>query len=574
MNAANNIFAELKRRNVYKIAAAYAAMAWLLIQIASTLAPIFEAPPWAMKALVGAVAAGFPVALVLAWIFEITPQGITRTEEVARDAPRRRGRTWIYLVVFGILASAGLFSLGRYSTKLGGPGEKSIAVLPFANQSGDASQEYFSDGLTEELITGLGRIGELRVIGRNSSFHFKGKDAESRAVGQALGVSNLLEGSVRRVGDRVRINVQLVAAADGTQRWAETYDRELKDIFVVQEEIARAVADRLRLTLLGSAAGASGAPQSGNIDAYNAYLQSRYHNARSNAESAAKAIAAAEEALRLEPRYAEAYASMALAWQMIAVTKGVNGKEAFERSREAAKTALEIKPDLAAARSAMAYTHLYADWDLAAAEAQLRAADQKDPAVLNNLAAVRGAQRQTEEAAQLNREAIRLDPLYAPHYMNLASRLVQLGRFDEAEINIRKVLEMQPKATGPHNLLTIIALLRNQPEVAMREAQLEPPGLFHDTAVALAHQASGNQAEANAALQQLLEKYSEKAPLSIAIAYGYRGDADKVFEWLERSYALREPRLVVALGQAMLKPYRSDPRFVALCKKIGVPVPQ
>jgi tetratricopeptide (TPR) repeat protein len=259
---------------------------------------------------------------------------------------------------------------------------------------------------------------------------------------------------------------------------------------------------------------------------------------------------------------------------MIAVTKGVNGKEAFERSRDAAKSALAIKPDLAAARSALAYTLLYADWDLAGAEAQLRAADQKDPAVLNNLAAVRNAQRHSEEAAQLSREAIRLDPLYAPHYMNLASRLVYLGRLDEAEINIRKVLEMQPKATGPHNLLTIIALLRNQPDVALREAQLEPPGLFHDTAVALAQQASGNQAEADAALQQLLDKYSERAPLSIAIAYGYRGDADKVFEWLERSYAMREPRLVVALGQAMLKPYRSDPRFVALCEKIGVPVPR
>ena len=569
-----NFFAELQRRNVYKIAAAYAAMAWLLIQIASTLVPIFEAPAWLMKALVAAVAAGFPVALALAWVFEITPQGITRTDDVAPHAPRRRGRTWIYVVVLGIVASAGVFSLGRYSTRLGGPAEKSIAVLPFANQSGDPSQEYFSDGLTEELITGLGRIGELRVIGRNSSFHFKGKDAESRSVGQALGVANLLEGSVRKIGDRVRVNVQLVAASDGTQRWSQTYDRELKDIFAVQEEIARAVADRLRLTLVGTAAGAPGAPRNGNIDAYNAYLQSRYHNARSNSESAAKAIAAAEEALRFEPQYAEAYAAMAVAWQMIAVTKGVNGKEAFERSREAAKSALAIEPDLAAARSAMAYTHLYADWDLAAAEAQLRAADQKDPAVLNNLAAVRAAQRHTEEAAQLHREAIRLDPLYAPHYMNLASRLVQLGRLDEAEMNVRKVLELQPKATGPHNLLTIIALLRNQPEVAMREAQLEPPGLFHDTAVALAQQASGNQAEADAALQQLLEKYSERAPLSIAIAYGYRGYADKVFEWLERAYAMREPRLVVALGQAMLKPYRSDPRFIALCERIGVPVPR
>jgi tetratricopeptide (TPR) repeat protein len=377
---------------------------------------------------------------------------------------------------------------------------------------------------------------------------------------------------VRRLGDRVRINVQLVAAADGTQRWSETFDRELKDIFIVQEEIARAVADRLRLKLLGTAAGATGAPKNGNIDAYNAYLQSRYHLAKFNVDAATKAIAFAEEALRLEPRYAEAHACIAQAWQTIAITKGVHGREAFERSREAAKTALSIKPDLATARSALAYIYLYADWNLAAAEAELRAVDQRDPAVLNNLANVRGAQRHTEEAARLHREAIRLDPLHAAHYMNLASKLVQLGGFDEAETNARKVLELQPTAAGVHNLLTIIALLRNQPDVAMREAKLEPPGLFHDTAVSLAHQASGNQAEADAALQLLLEKHSEKAPLSIAIAYAYRGEADKVFEWLERAYAQREPRLVVALGQAMLKPYRSDPRFVALCERIGVPI--
>jgi serine/threonine-protein kinase len=232
--ASRNLFTELKRRNVYKVAAAYAAVAWLLIQIASTLFPIFEAPAWAMKALVAAVAAGFPVALVLSWAFEITARGIVRTDDSAHE-PTRRGSAWIYVVVLGVVAAAGLFFLGRYSTRLGGPGEKSIAVLPFANQSGDTAQEYFSDGLTEELINGLGRIGQLRVIGRNSSFHFKGKAAESRVVGQALGVAHLLEGSVRKLGDRVRINVQLVTAADGTQRWSQTYDRELKDIFAVQE---------------------------------------------------------------------------------------------------------------------------------------------------------------------------------------------------------------------------------------------------------------------------------------------------------------------------------------------------
>jgi adenylate cyclase len=214
-----NFFAELQRRNVYKIAAAYAAIAWLLLQIASILLPAFEAPQWAMKLTVAVIAAGFPVALVLAWVFEITPQGIARTDDVAPEAPRRRGRAWIFVVVLGIAAAAGLFALGRYSTKLGGPGETSIAVLPFANQSGDPTQEYFSDGLTEELITGLGRIGELRVTGRNSSFHFKGKDAESRAVGQALGVAHLLEGSVRRRRSTASSKTSLRCRKRSHARW-------------------------------------------------------------------------------------------------------------------------------------------------------------------------------------------------------------------------------------------------------------------------------------------------------------------------------------------------------------------
>lgn len=567
-----NFFGELKRRNVYKVAAAYAAVAWLLLQIASTLSPILGAPAWVLKALVAVVAAGFPVALVLAWVFEITAQGITRTGDAEADrAPKRRGHAWIYVVAIGAAAAAGLFFLGRYSTSFGRPMEKSIAVLPFANQSGDAAQDYFSDGLTEELITSLGRIRELRVIGRNSSFYFKDKGADSRVVGQQLGVANLLEGSVRKIGDRIRISVQLVATADGTQRWSETYDREMKDIFAVQEEIARAVANRMRLTLLGAAG--AGAPSNGNIDAYDAYLQARYHLERFRADSATKALAFAEEATRLDPQYAEAFTAQAQAWYVIAVTKGVEGKEAFERSRAAAKTAISLKPDLAAARSALAYIHLYADWDLAAAERELAAAPQTDPSVLNNLANVRGAQRRTEEAATLHREAIKRDPANASLYSNLASKLINLGRLDEAEVNLRKVLELQPAAAGAHNLLMIVALLRKQPDVALREAQLEPAGLFRDTAMALAQQAQGNQAEADAALQRLLDTRAAAAPLSTAILYAYRGDADKVFEWLERSYAQHEPRLVVGLGQVFLKPYRSDPRFVALCQKVGVPVP-
>jgi TolB-like protein/Flp pilus assembly protein TadD/uncharacterized membrane protein (DUF485 family) len=568
-----NLFAELKRRNVYKVAVTYAVIAWLLVQVASILLPTFEAPLWAMKVVIAVLAIGFPVALVLAWAFELTSTGIVRTEEAAASPEGRTGHTWIYVAVVAGALSTALFFLGRLSAGIGGPGEKSIAVLPFANPTNDPTQEYFSDGLTEELINGLGRVAELRVIGRNSSFYFKGKSADSRTVGETLGVANLLEGSVRKMGDRIRINVQLVATSDGTQRWSETYDRELKDIFAVQEEIARAVARRLHLTLVGPAAMTAGAPTNGSIDAYVAYLESRFHLEKSNAEAATKALAFAEEATRLDPRYAEAYGSQARAWYLLGVTKGLEGKEALERARETAKTALSLKPNLTAAVSVLALIHLYADWDIAAADAQLSAAAAgKDPAILINLATIRGAQDRDEEAIQLTKEAIRLDPAHAVHYQNLGGRLVHVGRLDEAESNIRKALALQPAGVGARNLLTIIAVLRKQPDAAIGEAQLEQPGLFRDSAIALAHQAGGNQAEADAALQQLIEKHGSRAPLSIAIAYAARGDADNVFAWLDRSYAQREPRLIVGIRQVLLKPYRSDPRYVALCEKLGVPV--
>src|SRR5437773_4986497 len=248
-----NFFAELKRRNVYKVAVAYAVVGWLVIQIASTILPTFHAPEWVVQTLIIVVALGFPIALVIAWAFEMTPEGIKRTEDIRPDEkiPQWSRRKFAAFILVVVICAAALLGYQVFRAKptatSGSVSEKSIAVLPLVNQSGDPTQEYFSDGLSEELINGLGKISELRVIGRNSSFHFKGKTDDSRAIGQALGVANLLEGSVRKAGDRVRIGLQLVNAADGSQRWSETYDRELRDIFAIQEEIAKAVSDQLRV---------------------------------------------------------------------------------------------------------------------------------------------------------------------------------------------------------------------------------------------------------------------------------------------------------------------------------------
>ena len=255
-------FGELKRRNVYKVAVAYAVVGWLLIQVATQVFPFLEIPNWMIRLVILLTAFGFPVALIIAWAFELTPEGIKRTEDADAARQHSRGGVWIAVVVIAAMLSLGLFFLGRYTAGRGTPRQseaatafnpqKSIAVLPLVNTSGDPSNEYFSDGLSEELIAVLAKIPELKVIGRSSSFFFKGKSGDSAAIGQKLGVANLIEGSVRKQGDRVRIVAELISAADGRSLWTETYDRELKDVFAVQAEIAKSVAEQMKVKLLGA----------------------------------------------------------------------------------------------------------------------------------------------------------------------------------------------------------------------------------------------------------------------------------------------------------------------------------
>src|ERR1700730_854238 len=271
----NQFFGELRRRHVYKVAVAYAVVGWLLIQVATQVFPFLEIPNWAIRLIILAIAIGFPVALIIAWAFELTPEGIRRTEDADAAGQRSRGGIWMALVVIAAALALGLFFLGRYTSGNATPRiseattglnpQKSIAVLPLVNTSGDSSNEYFSDGLSEELIAVLAKIPELKVIGRSSSFFFKGKSSDSTAIGQKLGVANLIEGSVRKQGDRVRIVAELISAADGRSLWSDTYDRELKDVFAVQAEIAKSVAEQMKVKLLGERQQSDAAPSNQNL---------------------------------------------------------------------------------------------------------------------------------------------------------------------------------------------------------------------------------------------------------------------------------------------------------------------
>src|SRR5438045_4828547 len=318
-------FGELKRSNVYKVGVAYAVVAWLLMQVASQIFPFFEIPNWAVRLVVLLLVIGFPIALIIAWAFEVTPEGIKRTEAADAAGQRSRGGAWIYIVLIGAALSVGLFFVGRYTAGRATPrhGEaatavpgKSIAVLPLLNESGDPRDEYFSDGLSEELIAALAQINGLKVIGRSSSFRFKDRHEEPNAIREKLGVSALLEGTVRKQDDRVRIVAELINAADGIELWPRTFDRELRDIFSLQQEIARAVAESLKVTLLGSNE-KSAQMASNSVQAHNAYLQAHFHFQRRNLEDYRKAITYFDQAIQFDPNYALAYAERAEVWTMI-----------------------------------------------------------------------------------------------------------------------------------------------------------------------------------------------------------------------------------------------------------------
>ena len=579
-----NFFAELKRRNVYKVAVAYAVVAWLLIQAASILFPTFEAPGWVMKVFVAVVAAGFPIALILAWAFELTPEGLKRTEfadELPTKAPRNRA--WIYVVTIGGAISIGLFFLGRYTatSKQSGSVEvpaKSIAVLPLVNTSGDPGNDYFSDGLSEELIAVLAKIPGLKIIGRSSSFLFKGKSDDSRTIGEKLGVANLLEGSVRKQGDRVRIVAELINAADGRALWSETYDRELKDVFAVQSEIATAVTEQLKIKLLGAPAKSDAAPSNDNLAAYNALQQGTFYFRLSTEEGTRKATEFYGEAIRLDPRYALAYAQLSAAWRQLAATwlAGAEANEAYAKARNAAQTALSLAPDLAAAHEALGFVLVTPDLDFAAAEAEFRKAEKLAPADAGPkfaLSFLFAAQGRLAEAENIMRQTLALDPLGVTRYLNLARILIASGRYDEAEAALRKAIELQPAAARLHAYLTTLDVIRGDAAAALQDAQLEPKGFWRDYALALALQIQNDRGAADAALQKLIDENAVSGPFQIATVYGLRKEPDKMFEWLERAYTEHDPGLTQLLGTPFILNYRDDPRFAALCQKLKVQVP-
>ena len=587
----DNFFAEMKRRNVYKVAIAYAVVGWLLVQVATQVFPFLEIPNWAIRLIILLVAIGFPIALVIAWAFESTPEGIKRT--AVADAAREysRGKAWICVVIVGALLSIGLFFLGRYTAGNATPRhdasparteaatatpQKSIAVLPLLNESGDPGDEYFSDGLSEELIAALGQIRNLKVIGRSSSFRFKGRKEEPKTIGEKLGVSTLLEGTVRKQGDKVRIVAELINAADGTELWSRIFDRELKDIFAVQTEIAQAVAASLELTLLGDKDTTVASASTQNAEAHNAYLQGHFYFARRNVEDYRKAISFFDQAIRLDPDYALSYAERAEAWTFIGDLNPEDKKEAWAAAKRDAEKAVAVGPNLAEAHAALGWVRFFSEWKFAEGLAELKRARELAPAnpTANDLLArVLIYVNQIAEAEKLARQAIELDPLAFLARGNLARILLAEGKLEEADAEARKSAELQPAGAGSHRWQVVVAVLRGDGEQALREAQLEPNEGYHRFELALAYYARGDRAAADAALADMVANDRNLLAYQIAEVYAWRGETDKAFEWLQISYDNHDTGLLSLLIDPLMRGLRSDPRYKIMVEKVGLPTP-
>ncbi|HEU4941438.1 MAG TPA: protein kinase [Candidatus Eisenbacteria bacterium] len=461
----------------------------------------------------------------------------------------------------------------------------SIAVLPFVNRSANAEDEYFSDGLADELLNVLAKIRGLRVAARTSAFHFKGKDTTIAEIGSALHVATVLEGSVRKAGNRVRISVQLVKVSDGYHLWSETYDRTLEDIFAVQDDIAQSVVKEMRTVLLGEQAGsdASGRAKAEvakaakgratHPEAHRHYLMARHHLNQSNPEGAAIGIEHLRKALALDPEFALAFAELSRARSIQAGFGWVPLIEGYKQAREAAERALALEPDLVEGHVTMASVQMYFDRDWDGAGASLARALELAPAtehvlrVAGNLAGTLG---RTEEAIRFYRQALEQDPLSAVSYDVLGPARYSAGQLAEAEAAFRKALELSPHRVASHGQLARIIAAQGRLEEAMAEAMREPEEAFRLWSLAIVAHATEHGAKSDAALRELIEKWAGDYAYQIAEVLGVRGELDAAFEWLDRAEVQRDPGLTAELlTSPHLRSLHGDPRWGAFLRKMG-----
>jgi len=580
-----SFFSELNRRNVFRVAIAYVVTTWLIAQVAGLAADSFGAPAWVMKMIITMLILGAPVALVMAWAYELTPGGLRRDSGTAtRQAPAGKLDRSIIIVLIVALAyfawdkfildpqrdEALLESVSTQPVEiLPQNAGQSIAVLSFVNMSDDSGNEYFSDGLSEELLNLLVKIPELRVAARTSSFSFKGKDVKISQIGKELNVTHVLEGSVRKAGDQIRVTAQLIKADDGFHVWSETFDRNLDDIFVVQDEIAEAVVRGLKVTLLGEL------PEQRPTDpeVYTLYLQGISFSKLGGKENAQRSVQVLKQALAIDPKYAPAWSALSYSYARLEFYGGLPFDEGVALAMHALDKALEIDNQLASAWASLAWMKRTVFWDWQGARAAIEKALQLEPNNANAIstaASIASTFGEHDKSIELFERSVESNPLSLSTLTALGNRYVAVGRHVEARTLYERVLALNPEYPGTRVRIAGTYLYEGRPEEALAKLAGLPAGSEFQQIKAAALFDMGETQKAQIALNDFLESPSRDGPFPVALLYAWRGENDEAFEWLKMALEQRIPDLSYILINPILSRLKDDPRFPIFLEKMGL----
>jgi TolB-like protein/Tfp pilus assembly protein PilF len=507
------------------------------------------------------------------------PTNANQASAVHRKAAVGR-RVWVITaVVVAVLLAGGYFldkawrSKHETTASTAVISDKSIAVLPFTDMSEKKDQEYFADGMAEEIIDLLVKIPELKVIGRTSSFQFKGKTEDLRSIGTQLGVAYLLEGSVRKSGDRLRVTAQLIDSRDGTHLFSQTYDRDLSDVLRMQDEIAASLVRALQIEVAGD--GIISRPALRNTEAYTLYLQGLHARDRGNQQGFEEARSDFQRALSLDPSFAAAATRLAEMYSVLGLFGFMPPSIAFEKARQTYELALKLDPKSATPHAGLGSIHDIYDWDWAAGDRELKQAlalAPNDAGVLF-VAAQHSTMlgRWDEALAQLN-ASLAQDPLSSATYLALSYIQLSRGHSEEAEAALRRALEISPTGSRVHYILGIVLLVRGESQAALTEMLKEKDGGVGLAGSAMAYFALGRKADSDAALAQMLKSEANHRPFYIAKIYAFRGDADEALRWLDRAYVQKDPTLFFHIvGDPIMKSLKVDPRYKAFLRKVNLP---
>ncbi|HZW59341.1 MAG TPA: tetratricopeptide repeat protein [Woeseiaceae bacterium] len=590
-----SLLAEFSKRNVFRVGAAYLVAAWLLIQVAETLFPLFGFGDRPARIVVVVLAIGFVPALVLAWAFRLTPAGLRKESETDEPLSPQTGRRLDRAIMAALALALCVFAFDRFvldaqreaarQTQFASEveaarqrarsealresyGDKSIAVLAFVNMSGDAGNEFFSDGISEELLNLLAKIPELRVISRSSAFSYKGKDVKLAQIAAELNVAHVLEGSVRKVGDRVRITAQLIDARTDTHLWSETFDRRLGDIFAIQEEIAAAVAGRLQLSLLGELP----RPRTTDPEAYAKYLQARFLGLQGSAEGYAQAVALLTQVLAVDPNYTYAWDALAGNYLNQAGKDLRPWDEGYRLAREAAEHALAIDPNFAPAYTRLGWVALLGDNDLALAARHYQRALELAPTNVRargDAATLLKSLGRLDECVALDEYLVARDPVNAVGHFNLGGSYLYAGRYDDAIAALRTSLQLSPNRIGGYYQLGIAQLLAGDAAQALDSMQREPLEVLQLLGRTMAEHALGERDAADRLQARLIEKHERDAAYNIAYVMAYRGQPDAAFTFLSEAVAYGDPGLADIVAEPLFDKLRGDPRWLPFLQSIG-----